>query len=555
MGLFKGSIICCFYGLTLLFGSEEIIDKRHLLFLLHHQQVEKAFTKYQELASGDRDDFDLLQQLCLLLLENGSKSQDKEIQLLSMIGAGAANSSKSLSILENGLRSTDPQSQLLALHFLQNLQDDKIDFLLTEAMKSDFLPIRMEAAYLMSGRRHPHAVGQIDALMHRLPPQAKAYFPVFFSLIGTPEATSILKTLMNDEQSIVRIEAIINTVQMNRDDLLPLIRKRITHGNVGELEASTYALGKLKDTSCTQTLEKLASSPNANVHLAANFSLCQLGDMSKKEEIEKMALQKNIFAITALSELPETENLLYKLCLQGDLQIRTNAAIALLMKHDPRCLPFLSSILISDEKDFALQPIYSVGRAFLAWKILPSAQAQVKDTLFDIALSHTIKEYLLKETIELPEEAFLSLAERIFMQKQNSLIPQLITLLENLGSDKAILLLKKQLTAFGSPLIRDYCHLALFRMGQEGIYEAYVNNWVLQHKNDSLTNLNPSSHRPQLPKGSTYQLTTEEKTRLLIDMFTALAAKQNAHTLVEALIKGNPKNRYLLAGLLLKAIE
>ena len=75
--------------------------------------------------------------------------------------------------------------QLLSLHFLTQFEDDKVSDLLNQAMSSDFLSTRMEAAFYMAQKKHPHATGQIEGLMFRLPPPFKPYFPSFFAILGT----------------------------------------------------------------------------------------------------------------------------------------------------------------------------------------------------------------------------------------------------------------------------------------------------------------------------------------------------------------------------------
>jgi hypothetical protein len=69
--------------------------------------------------------------------------------------------------------------------------------------------------------------------------------------------------------------------------------------------------------------------------------------------------------------------------------------------------------------------------------------------------------------------------------------------------------------------------------------------------------------RPTLPwsaKGEVgaYLLTPEEESRLLVESYEALAdhhEPESLRLLLHAIKEGNPKNRYVLAGLLLRAIQ
>ncbi|HAB99699.1 MAG TPA: hypothetical protein DCE71_07760 [Parachlamydiales bacterium] len=89
---------------------------------------------------------------------------------MTLFGAGFSNCARALDILERGLDQADPQLQLLSHKRIARHEDDRADELLQKAMGSDFLSTRMEAAFHLALKKHPHAVGQIEGLMIRLPP-------------------------------------------------------------------------------------------------------------------------------------------------------------------------------------------------------------------------------------------------------------------------------------------------------------------------------------------------------------------------------------------------
>ena len=127
-------------------------------------------------------------------------------------------------------------------------------------------------------------------------------------------------------------------------------------------------------------------------------------------------------------------------------------------------------------------------------------------------------------------------------------------MLENLRTDEAINLLKEGSSKLDSPIIRDYCHLALFRMKVDGPHENYIKHWVMHQKEAELIRL-----RPMLPWKmrieSDFTLNPDETSRLLVDAFIALATARNIDFLLEAIKLGNPQNRYALFGLLMRATE
>jgi hypothetical protein len=169
-----------------------------------------------------------------------------------------------------------------------------------------------------------------------------------------------------------------------------------------------------------------------------------------------------------------------------------------------------------------------------------------------------MREHLLREAIHLPEADFLKLARRIFINNQSDLVPTTIALLENLQTDGAISLLKEGAEKIATPLVRDYCHLALFRLQQEGPYEEYINHWVMNQKEAQLIQFHlllPWKYRLEQ---SDYTLSPEETSRLLIEAFVSIASRRDEKSvafLLEAMQTGNPQNRYALMGLLMKATE
>lgn len=542
------------FAASFLFARQE---EKHALYLMQQNQIHDALQKYRDHAKiTGAHDFETLQQMGLILLQKGVHSEDPQVFLMTLFGAGISGSARSLEILEKGLEHPDPQIQLLSLHYISQIEDDYSDELLNRAMSSDFLSTRMEAAFAMALRKHPNAVGQIEGLMFRLPPAFKPYFPSLFALLGTSDATVSLKRLIEDADPQVRVESILNVARLGRDDFLPLLRKRLTHSHIAELEATIFAIGGLKDSASTKRLLKLANSPTESIRLAASLALFQMGDRTHVPTIEEMAKKKNLFAIASLGIISGSEPLLVEFLNSSDLQIRINAAIALLQLHDPKCLSVLKEILIPDARDLAFHPYPSIGRTQIAFKAVPSAELRSKDPMVDLSYSIVLREHFLREAIHLPENHFLSLADTLFEQQQNDLVPTLITLLENLRTPDAIALLKKGTKKITSPLIRDYCHLALYRLKEES--DEYINHWVMHQKDADLIRLRPLLPWKYRLEQSDYTLTPEEKSRLLIDAFLSIANRRDEKSisfLLEAIQHGNPQNRYALMGLLMRATE
>ena len=71
---------------------------------MQQNQVEEAIARYREhTQSTGRNDFEILQQMGLILLQKGIQSDDPQTFLMTLFGAGLSGSVGALEILERGL--------------------------------------------------------------------------------------------------------------------------------------------------------------------------------------------------------------------------------------------------------------------------------------------------------------------------------------------------------------------------------------------------------------------------------------------------------------------
>ena len=150
----------------------------------------------------------------------------------------------------------------------------------------------------------------------------------------------------------------------------------------------------------------------------------------------------------------------------------------------------------------------------------------------------------------MPEKNFLQLAQTIIDSRQHELIPLLVSLLENLQTPEAIHLLQRNAQRAGAPFLRTYCNLALFRLNQPGAYDLRIKEWVSEQKKMTLIRFRPVVPKHARLVESSADITPDEHSRLLIEIFEALADRHDEKCLdilMTALRDGSPKNRSLIA--------
>lgn len=532
-------------------------DSSRILYFLQRGFTDQALQAYLNSVKGAHDS-EIVQAIALNILKEGFSSSDPEAQLMAVFGAGISLNEKLLGLLEHGLTSRVPEIQLACLSFLAQFQNDAADRAINSAMASDFLAIRLEAALHLAEKKHPAIVDQTEALLQKVPEQIHPLFPQLFALIGTADAIKSLKKMLASPSEEVRVEAIRSIAKLGRDDLIDKVRKQATHHSASQQEVCAYALGALKDEFSVPQLEKLAKGNTPAIRLAALHALWKLGRSQVAQEIEAEAKTGNIFAIHLLGGITGMQNTLLELMKSPNIQVKFNAALALLELQDPRCLETVCELLVKDSKDLEMAQITSIGRTLTAYKIIPSATEHFKKNSLGKELSLHLKEKALLQAVALPEQDFLNLAYTLFETHQTPLIPTLVHLLEQLQSPGAIQLLKKCQQKAGAPLIRNYCNLALYRLKEPGPYLENLKKWIAQEQSNELIRFRPIVPRNQDEDGAKHQLTPEETSLLLVQAFETIAQRQEKESLdiiLRAIRDGNKKNRYALAGLLIRAAQ
>lgn len=552
-------LFLCLSLSTLIFADERDQTKHRILYLARQGHLADAIDLYRHLTKeSEESDYDLLQQLGLVLLEQGFASNKPECQLLAVYGAGIAVHDRATHLLAEGLDTGTPEVQLASLDFLARQGNDEAAILINSAASSPHLLIRFSALHALAQRRHPLALGQVQALYYKVIPELHPLFPQLFALLGGPGATRQLRKMLHDSNEEVRLETILSVGKAKRDDLLPQIRMYLSHPHAREQEACARVVGEMKDQSSMSALTSLTKSRIPDVRLAGCAALYELGQHDIKSIAEEMAKQGNLFAISLLGNMEGTEALLVWLLEHGDLQVRCNATLALLQRRDPRCLKGLPEILLKDSRDLAFEEIATRGRSLHAWRAVPSATVTRADKPLALELSTAMREDVLSACLDLPQPAFFSVIEMIFQKPQTDLVPLAVELLQNLATPAAIQVLKAHQQHVGVPLVRNYCTLALFKIGESGPYADALRQWVIQQQAIDIIQFRPYVPWEKRESGEHYQLTPQETSRLFISAVEALGnqhSEEGLQVLLDLIRDGNANNRFALAGLLIRSAQ
>jgi HEAT repeat protein len=559
MGFFKKSFLV-FVGFFIIFTNVYSVDKEQIIYLTQVQELEDSLALYENYKKIiGKHDFELLVRMVSAILENGARSNDPEVQALSFYGAGFSYTTLSFDALEMGIKSLNFETQLATIKLVEQFQDDRGDNILVQAMASPFLTIRMGAGACLASRKHIRAVGQIEALMHKIPEKFWVHFPELFALIGTKDSLRLLKDLMSASSSTTRAETILSVARFNLEAFLPKIRAVASHGLLDEQEACAFALGYFKDSTSIERLKSLVLSSDSSVRLAALHSLYKLGDANALEGIFSLCKKKNIFAIYLLKDLPGGEDLLASFLDDDDLQVRFNAAFALLKKRDLRAFPCIEEFLFRTVKDFGFYPHISLGRSLFSWKVVPSAKQHKKIGEFDLTtISFQLRKEILQACLEFPEETFIRIAHLIFDSGERVLVPFAVSCLENNATPCKIDFLKKNGELCEDPLIRMYCNLALYRLKVPGPYEELIQRWLAKTKFTEIVQLHIYKPWDESKGSLLFDLCPEQSSLLLLEAYKTLAASHDEKAidlLLEGIKEGNVKNRVILAGLLLCCLQ
>ena len=559
MGSFKKSILALIIFFSYLECSH---DEQRIQFLIATKDFTKAIEYYLDSYELNKTHQpELLRSLAKGLIDSSFSSTDSKDQLLALYGLMISNDHDLDYDYTKLLDSKDPYVQLLTIQYLSNWSEDIVDVWLNKAMSSPYLPVRMQALGNLVQRKSKLALSQIESLYYRLPDFFRPVFAQFYASLGTPQAIKILKQMLSDPNSEMKVASLLASCQFQRDDLKEEIRKILTQSDPMVQETAIYAASFFKDLHSLEMIEKLSCSHHQNVKLAALMGLSQFKKEERKQEIFDLAKKKDLSSIFYLGTMDGSEPTLLELASDDDFNVRLNTLFSLLEKKHPKSKDLLIKFFKSHSTYDGLAPNFSSGKTQQYIKMYPAYPSQFKKSKEFIAylqgMTSMIRNQLLIQALELTEADFLEIAQVIFENDIYDVIPTLVRLLENCPGEKTLELIKKMSQKTGSPRTRIYCLMALARL-KDPYFTPLFFEFLENQKNHSILQISAfDTQDTSIKKSSRFFLNPDEQSQAILESYETLVYLHDEKCfsiLLKALLHSPKQNRSVLAGLLLKAL-
>lgn len=533
----------------------------HRIFYLAHQgKFEQAITLYKQVTKdSDAIEYGPLQQLALVILQRAVKSKDPLEQLLGFYGAALSGNTEAMSLLMSGLEHPVPQIQLISMDLLGRLGGDESEVILQKSASSTNILARLLALQMLLRGQHPVAFSQLEALYRKVPAVLHPLFPSFFGLSHDPRAMRTLRRMLNDPSAEVRIATLLTIAQQGKEELKTQLRLCIGRLDPREQEVGAYGAGVFRDREAIPLLLAVGTGCPIEVRLARLLALEHLGVNKETPFCIEVAKRGNLFAIQLLSELEGGVDPLIELCKSSVLDVRYNAALALLKKKDKRALPYVMELLIEDPRDLAINRIQSPGKTLEAYRISTSAVLTHATNPEVLAESLEIRKQILANLLTLPTEVFFDVAKTLFQRQQKDLVPTAVDFLVKIGSKQSQELLREAQNQVGAPFVRMCCVIGLYRVEGSRHESKKIREWLMAHKKQEMVEINPTpvvTNASALISG--YTLSPQEDTLLFLQALEAVVEKQQEESIsivLDLLASGHVKNQPVLAGLLLRATQ
>lgn len=516
---------------------------------IQKNQTSQAIERALSLSEQGALDYASCDHLASNLIEKGLLSDKPSEILIALYSALICEKTLDIGRLDNLFKLDIPFIQHLILNHFQNFDLYVAYPTIKKALSSPDLGIRLHACQILAHSGHKEGLGQLEALMHRVPLEFRYIFADIFAQVGSKDAHIQLKTLLEDKLWTNRVAALLAVADFRQDGLIPYLRTSLSHTQPAEIEAAAYGLGCFGDLDSSKKLEQLMKSKIEEIALSSALALHRMGVYSAKTFILEKAKKQDLYAINLLSEITNSSKELDFLLNEQDIHIRLNATRALVKKRHPSGLIQAYSLL----KDLPpIIPKFSAGRTLFCLKM-----DRRKET-FEYALAFR-KQYayeLFSEIFCYPFEDLQPYLEHLVKNKE--WVPIITHLLSERGDEMSFHFLQKLSQTPGNPYLRIQAELSLYQKKPTLYLRTKLLEYLQKYKDEELIRFQGEIKKQTRYTEMFLEPTPEEKSELFISIMQAICMNKDkpiAKTLLTLLEKGHPSNRPLVAAFLLLAIR
>lgn len=525
-------------------------------------EIESAISSYLDAARlGRPHEMSTLKKIAKEQIIQGIRSQDDSLQLLSIFAISMSQSEEFIGCLEEALQSDQPQVALAAMRSLAAFNTDRAARAIQNALRSNYLGLRIEASFLLAEQKRLDAADQIEALMHKCPEPLLGLFAHLFAKGGSRHDTALLAQLMSHSSPYVRSSAILSAATFERRALEKNILAALSHTHPLETESAAFATGHLRLEEGLPRLQELTNSRSPSVRFAALCAMDKLGNKEAITQIHSLASRGDLFATQFLGSYQSSEKDLVELLNHPDLDVAMNASLSLLQLKNSKGLPLLANLLASPGVGFAEH--HTPANTDRCYVRAPIHSKGLEKNPGLIHSTIAFKQQIVALCLQLPDSEFFPFVEMLIKTENSESISFAADALAMRGSEACISKLNDLRQRPGAPWLRMRCALALYKITRDIKYLYEVKAWLFTHSAREIMQLMPYGADPaqiarEFASHSRYELRPSETSALLIEAWMTLAHSESdagLDLILEAMGQSPFESRLVLAGLLMKALQ
>lgn len=544
MGFYRPITLAFIFAVSLILPLPGQIISSWQMHLRHHLSQGQVDYVLDQLSESDNylNIKPLLRDISIQILKMGLESDKPEVQIQALYAASQTKDPEFIEPIRKRLLSYHPLNQLAALRSLSFYSDSETLQLIQTALSSPYLPIRIEAVYMLANLQKSNAHNQIKALSQHMPDQARSILPSLYALDQSPSSIKELKQLLIDSNKEVSIAAIHAARHFKIYDLKDVITHLTTSSHPAIAEAAIYASGIFDTKISKHNIRSKADE----VQLAFIRSEFEQNRLSYQDLIDQTKFYKTSF----------TQSDPFYLSPENLDRHEFSFYYTGLMNNMPNILEPLGELLSRYTVDWGFYPVFSLGQSLIYPKLIPSYRLESTKNPSILPFTSQIRKIIIQQAFTYPENEVISFYNRVV--ELPDWTPLIMEQINSNMSPRLITQLKLWANTPGNPYIRAWANLLLFKHHIKPSAQARLLEWLKRLDfNICFSYEIPTSRtQPHFPIATRIQ--PQHYCLLIYKICNKLLQtnpKELIALLIEKLIESDQTSRYSLAGILYKASE